>query len=218
MLEHLPYRAFFSFEVALPRWDKPVRLDGNLAKYGKRYLAPTLCELDNQKPFADVYWAWCDEGILFAYDVSGRRGTPVCSTKEWWKHDGARLCIDTRDTRDLKRGSRFCHFFYFLPLGGGRDGRNTVGALHRMSRAKEHPPAIDELRILVTSRVQRSGYQLEALIRADCLNGWNPAEHPRIGVFYKINDTQLGSQTLTVSDDLGWNVDPSTWAVGVLEP
>jgi hypothetical protein len=35
-------------------------------------------------------------------------------------------------------------------------------------------------------------------------------------VFYKVKDTQRGDQHLSVDDELGWNVDPSTWATGVL--
>ncbi|NLG44386.1 MAG: hypothetical protein GX547_14170 [Phycisphaerae bacterium] len=85
-----------------------------------------------------------------------------------------------------------------------------------MSRAKEPPPAVDLSQIQLAARAGRRGWSVELAIPAASLSGWNPAEHPRIGFFYKIKDTQLGSQHLTVDDELGWNADPSTWATGVL--
>ena len=63
---------------------------------------------------------------------------------------------------------------------------------------------------------KRRSYSLEVAIPAACLSGWDPVEHPRIGFFYKVKDTCCGDQHLTADDDLGWNVDPSTWATGVL--
>jgi hypothetical protein len=57
---------------------------------------------------------------------------------------------------------------------------------------------------------------LEARIPAECLNGFDPVEHPRIGLYYMLEDRDHGQQYLTVGDDLYWYVDPSTWATAVL--
>ncbi len=216
MLELICRRAFFRFEIPIWRAPKALRMDGNAAKWGFDLLAPPLVELDHTPPFAEVYWAWDDDAFYFAYAVPNRRGAIKVDTEHWWKGDGVRLCIDTRDARDVKRATRFCHLFYFLPLGGGPGGKSPIVGLHRMSRAKEPPPKPDLSQVRVATRIERTRYFLEAAIPAACLNGWNPAEHPRIGVFYKIKDTVLGAQHLSVNDDLGWNSDPSMWATGVL--
>ncbi len=216
MLESLPKRAFFRFEFPVHRMAKSPRIDGTIKKWGREYLAPSLHELDGAETLADVYWAWNDEGFFAAFDVPNRKGPVSCDTEQWWTRDGLRLCIDTRDARDVKRGTRFCHFFYILPSGGGRDRKAPIVGLHRMSRAKEHPPLTDTSPIRVATHLERHHYTLEIGIPSHCLNGWNPAEHTRIGLFYKVKDTGLGTQSLTVTDDLGWNVDPSTWATGVL--
>jgi hypothetical protein len=216
MLDLVPARTFFRFEVPIHYWDRRPHLDGDLTKWPGRFLVPPLGELEGARPYAAVYWAWNESGLYFAYHIARRWGPLRCDPNQWWKGDGARLCIDTRDTRDVKRGTRFCHFFYFLPQGGGRDGSRPIVGFHRMSRAKESPPVPDVSLIRVCA-VHRPGCcSFEAAIPASCLNGWDPAEHPRIGVFYKIKDSARGAQTLTVADDLGWNVDPSTWATGVL--
>jgi hypothetical protein len=216
MLEPLPNRAFFGFELPVHYLAKVPPVDGTLTGFERRHLAPSLVELEGGEPIADVWWGWREEGFFAAFDVPNRGARPKCDTKHWYKHDGLRLCIDTRDARDLKRATRFCHFFYILPLGGGSDGKRPVVGLHRMSRAKEPTPEVDVAKIKVAAHVERSGYVVEVGIPAACLHGWNPAEHPRIGLFYKVKDNRLGDQHLTVDDELGWNTDPSTWATGVL--
>lgn len=216
MLDALPRRAFFRIELPIRCLAKTPTIDGSMRKWKAEYLLPPLVELDDEPAFADVYAAWNEDHLFVAFDVPERRGSVRCDPTRWWKDDGLRVCIDTRDTRDLKRATRFCHFFYLLPTGGGSIGKQPLAGLHRMSRAKEPPPSVDPGKIKLGVRIDRRGYSLEAAIPAACLNGWNPAEHPRIGFFYKINDTCHGAQHLTVNDDLGWNVDPSTWATAAL--
>lgn len=192
------------------------RIDGDIAKWGPGYLAPPLIEIEGRSPIADIYWAWHEEFFIAAFDVPNRTGSLQCDPQSWWKGDGLRLCIDTRDARDAKRATRFCHFFYCLPIGGGRDKQQPIVGTHRMSRAKEPPPAVDVSLIQVAAHVERRRYSMEIAIPAACLAGWDPTEHPRIGVFTKVKDTSLGEQHLSVDDELGWNVDPSTWASAVL--
>jgi hypothetical protein len=216
VLDIIPKRALFAFEIPIDYCAKPPRVDGDVSKWTRKFLAPALVELEGEEPIADVYWAWNEDGFYAAFDVPNRHGLPESDVKPWWKADGIRLCLDTRDARDIKRATRFCHFFYLLPLGGGAGGRQPVVGTHRMSHAKETPPASDLTAIRSASHVTRSGYSLEVALPASCLHGWDPAEHPRIGIFYKIRDTQLGPQHLSADDEMGWNADPSTWATGVL--
>lgn len=217
MLDLLPRRAFFRFEFPLRYWAKPPKVDGLLNAWKPRFMLPPLVELEpDGEAIADVYACWNEGGLHLAVDVPDRMSPPRCETASWWMYDGLRLCIDTRDARDNKRATRFCHFFYFMPIGGGRDKKQPVVGLHTMSRAKEPPPGVDLSKIKVAAHVTRRGYTLEAAIPAACLHGWEPAEHPRIGFFYKVRDLVLGDQHLSGSDDLGWNVDPSTWATAVL--
>jgi hypothetical protein len=216
MLDTLPRRALFRFELPLHHLARVPTLDGHMRKWHKRYRLPALVELDQPRAIADVYGAWHDDGLVFAFDVPERRTALRSDPEHWWKQDGLRLCIDTRDARDIKRATRFCHFFYILPTGGGRDRKGPIVGTHRMSRAKEPPPPVDASRIRVAVHVERRRYGVEVAIPAECLSGWNPSEHPRIGLFYKVKDTELGAQHLTVPDELGWNADPSTWATAVL--
>jgi len=216
MIEALPRRAFFSFELPIRYVARTPALDGHVDKWSPDYLVPPLVTLEGEEPFADVYWAWNEDYFFLAVDVPNRRGRLHCDAEQWWKYDGLRLCLDTRDVRSNKRATRFCHFFYFLPTGGGPARRSPIAGTHRMSRALEPPPPVDTSRIKLGVRIGASGYALEAAVPTDCLFGWDPLEHARLGIFYKVKDTVLGAQHLTVTDELGWNTDPSTWATGVL--
>jgi len=215
MLGELPVRALLRFELEIPQMRTTPTVDGDMRKWTRRHMIPPLFELEDEQAFADAYWAWNEDGLYFAFDMPFHKGRAECDPTHWWKKDGFRICIDTRDARENRRGTRFCHFFYLLPAGGGK-GRDPIVGLHRMSRAKAAPPNIDTSKIRIATRSGRTGYSIEMAIPGVCLHGWDPVEHPRIGFFYKAKDVKLGTQNLTVDDNLGWNVDPSTWATAVL--
>jgi hypothetical protein len=121
-----------------------------------------------------------------------------------------------RDARNIKRASRHCQQFYFLATGGGKNGKQATAASVPLMRARENAPPVSPGRIEIASDISAHGYQLEAHIPADCLAGFEPADHARIGFFYMLEDRELGQQYLTVGDELLWYVDPSTWATAVL--
>ena len=64
--------------------------------------------------------------------------------------------------------------------------------------------------------MKNTGYTLEATIPAECLAGFDPGEHPRIGFYYMLEDHEHGQQYLTVGDELHWWIDPSLWPAAKL--
>ena len=212
MLEILPRRAFFRFEFPVYRLARSPRIDGDTAKWQARYRAPLLYKLDGDEKLADVWWAWNDEQFFVAYNVvMGRR--PECDPLQWWKMDGVRFCINTRN---VARASRFSYFFYMLPVGGGTGKRQPIIGMHKLNRAKEFPAKIDMGEIQLAAVVSARGYSLEAAFPTRLLNGFDPVEQPRVGLFYKVKDHLGMSQCFSATDDLGWNVDPEVWGEGVL--
>jgi hypothetical protein len=191
-------------------------IDGKLTGWSDAELVPKLGAMDAATDFADVWACWNESGLAVACRVEGKRRPLHCDPMAFWTGDNLRLCTDMRDARNNKRATRFCQQFYFLPTGGGAGGRQPVAGTNRFKRAIEHAPAFPEQTLRVASTVTRAGYSLEAFIPADCLSGLDPAEHPRIGFYYILEDGELGQQYLTVGDDLDWYVDPSTWATAVL--
>lgn len=210
----VPNRLMFRFEVPVRRAPDGLGIDGHVAKWTDELLFPPLCRLDGRQPFGRVWIAWSEAGLFVACAVAGKRLPLRCSPQAYWKGDNLRLCTDMRGARDIRRASRFCQQFYFLPTGGPAGG--PVGGSARILRAREDAPIVPPGRIRVAARVADDGYFLEAHVPADALAGFDPEEHRRIGIYYMLEDGDFGQQYLTVGDDLGWYIDPSTWATGVL--
>lgn len=213
----VPNRLLFRFEFAL-RYRPSPTIDGDLGEWTDEYLLPELSKLDSQPAFARIWMAWNETGLFIASRVEGRSSPFRCDPKQFWKGDNLRLCTDMRDTRDIKRGSRYCQQFYFLPAGGGRDGKSPVAGGAKVPRATENAPTVPSGLVQVAGKRSGNTYTLEGHIPAEALSGFDPNEHRRIGVYTMIEDVELGQQYLTVGDELNWHIDPSTWATGVLAP
>ena len=213
----VPNRFLFSFEFPLAYRRSLPTIDGLLKGWTTEQLLPRLGEIDDQPEFADVWACWNESGIAVACKVGGKKRPLRCDPKTYWKGDNLRLCIDMRDARMNKRATRYCQQFFFLPTGGGPRGNKAAAGIGKFQRAREDAPSVSAEKIDVAAKVTKTGYSLEAFIPAVCLNGFDPAEHSRIGLYYMLEDTDHGQQHLTIGDDLSWNVDPSTWPTAVLK-
>jgi len=211
----VPNRLLFRFEIPI-RYRSASRIDGVLDDWSDEFLLPDLGALDGQPGFGRIWLAWNESGLFLACRVEGRRSPLQCDPKQFWKGDNLRLMTDMRDARDLRRASRYCQQFYFLPAGGGPDGRMPVAGSARIHRAGAHAPPVASDRIRIAGGASGDGYRIEAHLPAEVLAGFDPTEHPRIGLTTMLEDRDLGQQYLTVGDELNWHIDPSTWATGVL--
>ncbi len=212
----VPNRFLFRFELPIHRWPGPVRIDGDLSKWDSRYQLPALHTLDARRTLGDVYLAWCDDGLLVAAEVRGKRLPPQCDPLRFRKSDHLRLMTDLRDAREIRRATRFCQQFYFMPAGGPPGGRSPAAGGAHIARATADAPLAQPGDLTIAARIGRGGWSVEAHIPARALAGFDPAENPRIGFYYILEDRELGQQALTVEDDLNWWMDPATWATGVL--
>jgi hypothetical protein len=216
MSQLVPNRFLFKFEIPLHRCARPPKLDGRADDWDDRYLLPALHQLDAEEGFARVFAAWNEAGLYVACHVDGKARSPRCDTTRFWKSDNLRLMTDMRDTRTIRRATKFCQQFYFMPTGGGSDHDDPVAGSAPIHRAAEDAPPVPSAALSIASIVSATGYSLTAHIPAKALNGFDPVEHSRIGLFYMIEDNELGQQSLTISDDLNWWIDPSTWPTAVL--
>lgn len=212
----VPNRYLCKFEFLLYRCAKPPRLDGDAGKWDDQYRLPPLYELDGGAGFGQVFACWNDEGLYVASQVEGTSRPPNCDANRFRQSDNLRVMTDTRDTRNIRRATRFCQQFYFLPAGGGKGGKEPVAGSTQVPRAQLDAPLAKPGEILIASKVFKGGYSLTAHIPAHVLVGFDPTENPRIGFFAIIEDTELGHQSLTIDDDLNWWCDPSTWPTAVL--
>ena len=81
-----------------------------------------------------------------------------------------------------------------------------------INRAREQPNPVRPGVLQTRSRPLGDGYVLEALIPAEALTGFDPAEYPRLGFTYAVIDRELGEQTFGVGSPMPYQEDPSLWA------
>ena len=181
------------------------------ADLGPEYALPSFGELEGRPKFADLRAAWSEEGLLFTVTVSGKRQSVWCRSSRIEDSDGLHVWIDTRDTHNIHRASRFCHRFAFLPTGGGASEDQPLARLLVINRARENPKSIADSTLRIRAQVRSGGYALQAHIPAAALTGFDPLEHPRLGFAYAVVDRELGWQTLTMGPEFPIDEDPSLW-------
>jgi hypothetical protein len=169
--------------------------------------------LDAQPSFADVRLAWNEFGLAVQVSVTGKQQPAVGDADKPKSSDGLALWIDTRDARAGHRASRFCHNFFFLAAGGGADKDEPFVAQAKINRAQQDAPAANLADVPFRAHRAKGGYRLEAFLPAAALNGFDPQEHPRLGVYYCVRDQELGDQFLSVGWDFPFADDPSLWEV-----
>ena len=203
----------FRFSVPCRRSDKIWSVKG--LKLDETYRIPSFGELDERPVFADLRIAWNIAGVSFSLRVTGKSQTPWCRASRIEDSDGLNLWIDTRDTHNIHRASRFCHQFVFLPFGGGRSQDEPVARLVTINRARENPKSVGDTVFRALSSRLGNGYEMQGHIPAEAMTGYDPAEHPRLGFCYAVIDRELGWQSFSLGPEFPFTEDPSLW--GTLE-
>ncbi len=179
------------------------------------YRLPQLGELEGQRNFADVRAAWSEAGLGFSVRLEGKKHPNWCRETKLEDSDSLQVWIDTRDTHNIHRASRFCHRFIYLPGGGGREFELPVADQLIVDRARENsnPGRPGKLQVFAAKRAD--GYIMSGWIPEEALTGYNPAEHPKLGFTYWLLDRERGEQTFSCGSEFPFASDPSLW--GTLE-
>lgn len=162
--------------------------------------------------FFDFRMGWHENGLVVTTILSGKNQPLRCDTNNMEYSDGLRLCLDTRDVRDVHRGTRFCHRFFFMPLVSGSRVREPVGYWLPIHRAKALPNPVDMSHFELASKVTESGYSLSVVLPGNDLTGYEPDEHKRLGLHFAVSDLELGLLSLQHSSLFPTEEDPSLWS------
>lgn len=206
----LPKRFLFRFSAPC-RFLDPLWTDQG-APLDVAYRLVGLAELEDKPVWADFRAAWSEAGFAFSVRVEGKRQVPWCREERAEDSDGVQLWIDTRDVHNVHRAGRFCHRFLFLPRGAGPRQDQPLVQWLPIHRAREHPRPVRLADIRRRSQRRPDGYLLEAFLPAECLTGFDPQDHPRLGFTYAVFDRELGEQTFAVGSPMPYQEDPSLWA------
>jgi len=207
----------FLFQFSVPCFQRKPIWSANGAQLDERFRLPDLAQLESVPQGADVRAAWAPEGMAFAVRVTGKRQPPWCRESRPDDSDGLRVWIDTRDTHNIHRATRFCHQFIFMPAGTGRGLDEPVAEQLLINRARENAKPIRPGLLQVRREKRVDGYVLEAFVPAAAMTGYDPQENPRLGFTYAVVDRELGEQTWSCASSLPFREDPSLWGTLELE-
>lgn len=178
---------------------------------------PALGAFEEQNLFADWRAGWNDAGLYFSIKVTGKQQSLWCRQTALLESDGVQIWIDTRDTHNVHRASRFCHWFLALPMGGGSANTQPVFTTLKINRSREDSPTIGGRQLKINSANTKDGYKLQLFIPASQLNGWNLEDHRQLGFSMAVVDREMGWQTLAAGPELPIMEDPSLWHTLSLE-
>jgi len=127
--------------------------------------------------------------------------------------DGLQVWVDTRDTRNVSRATRFCHRFVAkLATQGPRSPLSVAVSQKAIARAVADAPLSRSETISARVERLRSGWRMELFLPADVLNGFDPETNRRLGFAYQVSDSELPDQFLTVGREFPIGENPSLWA------
>jgi hypothetical protein len=195
-----------------------VRYERKLPRAGKKLLdlpadfaLADFGALDEAPPFGQLRLAWNEHGLGISVAVEGKKQRPKCDPRAPESSDGLRIFIDTRDTQNIHRASRYCQQFFLLPNSGPGTADPCV-VQSPILRAREVAPRANVAEIRMNTAVSKAGYRLEAWLPAKVLHGYDPEAQPRLGFYYALRDAELGEQFLSVGHDFPFAIDPSLWS------
>jgi hypothetical protein len=211
----IPQAFWFRMALACSRVDGIPRegAKGRLLDLPATAILPDFAQLEGRESWAEIRTAWNPKGFGIAVEVTGKTGPIGPDPDDPAFSDGIQLCIDTRDTRDIHRASKFCHRFsvQLSPSRAGSQLKTTV-AQRSIHRAQQDAPRAAAESILSSAEKTRSGWRLEMFFKAEALHGFDPDTNRRLGFMVQVTDPQRGDQFLGVGREFPILDDPSLWA------
>lgn len=170
-------------------------------------------EKKQQTAHFDFRIGWHPGGLVLTVLLSGKNKPFKCNLSNMEESDGLHFVLDTRDVRDVQRGTRFCHRFLFVPTSSEGSVFTPRSFWFPVHRAKAHPSPVDVSRIQMASDLNENGYVFSIAIPGAVLTGYDPEEHTRMGFHYSLRDQELGYFNLQQDPLFPTEETPSLWSV-----
>lgn len=176
-------------------------------------IVPCLsCELAGDEKFAQVRVAVGSNALFFQVDVQGKKQLPWCRDSRMEDSDGLHIWIDTRNSREIQRATKFCHRYGFSPTGRGPKADLPFVGWGPINRARESPPPPPDDQFSIRARLSEGRYRLVASLHFEALHGLDLQDFPTVGFYFAVMDRELGWQSLVLQPDLPVMDNPSLWA------
>ena len=212
IVSQIPKNLLFRYRISCKKFESKSK-SKTKSKFtlDESYMLPNLGQFEDQNQFADIRIGWNEEGIFISAEISKKKQSLWCRETQLLDSDGTQIWLDTRDTHNVHRASKFCHWFVLLPTGGGPKNEDPFCSMLKINRTKDDSPTINRHKVDVNSKISKTGYHLHAFISGKCLNGWDTNEHRQLGFNFAVVDRELGWQTLAIGPELPITEDPSLW-------
>ena len=171
-----------------------------------------LQQLDDGTRWAEVRAGWNSQGVGLTVIAEGFSPQQLAERRP----EGfavAHFWIDTRDTRNVSRATRFCHKFVVrLERGESRGRLNATVTQRPIARAIADAPIARCDQVPVRTELSKTGWQLELFLPGQVLNGFDPETNRRLGFAYQIADQIREDQFLGIGRDFPVGDNPSLWS------
>lgn len=171
--------------------------------------------LNGGKHLHRIWCGWNREGLGIQLLVSGRTTPFRVFNRKYPGLDYVSMNIDTRPSTNVHRASIWCTYIWTILSDGDHEEQPTVE--HRnLGPAESLREVAGSARLGTDCRVQldrgEDSYRLQVWIPASAMHGFSEVpEIGRIGFNCSVNDFQLGTLPLNLSEDFPVGIDPSTW-------
>lgn len=167
--------------------------------------------ISGQNDFANFRIAVSDTALFVSAYITGKRQSLWCRDTVLESSDGLHLWIDTRNSREVHRATRYCHRLVFAPMGRGAKYQQPCAGWVPIHRAKENskPPA--ERLLSIHADVKPNRYEVHAAVAWSGLTGFDRNDFPVIGFYAAVVDRELGWQSLGLAPPYPVVDDPSIW-------
>jgi hypothetical protein len=210
----LPQAFWFRLAVSSPRVEEMPRTEGSgrLLDLPASCALPDAAGLEGRVSWTEVRLGWNARGLGIAVQVEGIADVQLEGDRPEGFAD-VQIWVDTRDTRDVSRATRFCHRFV-AQLKLHEPGRTLDVELTQrpIARAVADSPMSRPGLIASRAELGRTGWLLEVFIPAQVLHGFDPETNRRLGFAYQVADHVREDQFLGVGRDFPIGENPSLWA------
>lgn len=210
----LPQAFWFRLAATCPRIEGIPLSDkrGGLLDLPPASAIPDLSALDGRASWASVRVGWNSRGLGIAVHAQGR-GSGQADRDRPEGFANVNFWIDTRDTRNVSRATRFCHrFFTRLTLSRDQKRLDVEFQQRAIARAVADAPMSHTDEAATYAELTRHGWVLEVFLPAAVLNGFDPDTNRRLGFAYQVSDHDREDQFLGVGREFPLGENPSLWA------
>ena len=137
MTSLLPERFLFKYDFAVPYVSGIPKKTKKLLGLSKSCELPELEDIDGSNSYGKLSLGWNENGVGICLRVKGKKHPVIGKPDQPLESDGLQFWLDTRNTQNIHRASRFCHHFCFLPAATGKDHDQPYGLEMQIARARE---------------------------------------------------------------------------------